>query len=60
MPMREARPPTRAGPTSGTKRVVRGGSSHSAGDGWRSSTRRDYGPEYRGIRIGLRLAMAAE
>jgi formylglycine-generating enzyme required for sulfatase activity len=28
-----------AGPTSGTKRVVRGGSWHSTGDGWRSSAR---------------------
>jgi formylglycine-generating enzyme required for sulfatase activity len=50
----------RAGPTSGTKRVVRGGSWHSTGDGWRSSARRDYEPEYRGISIGPRLAMAAE
>jgi formylglycine-generating enzyme required for sulfatase activity len=40
--------------------VVRGGSWHSTGDGWRSSARRDYAPEYRGISIGLRLAMAAE
>jgi formylglycine-generating enzyme required for sulfatase activity len=39
---------------------VRGGSWHSTGDGWRSSARRDYEPEYRGISIGLRLAMAAE
>jgi formylglycine-generating enzyme required for sulfatase activity len=39
---------------------VRGGSWHSTGDGWRSSARRDHEPEYRGINIGLRLAMAAE
>ena len=48
------------GPPSGTKRVVRGGSWHSTGDGWRSSARRDYEPDYRGISIGLRLVMAAE
>ena len=49
-----------AGPASGTRRVVRGGSWHSTGDGWRSSARRDYDSDYRGISIGLRLAMAAE
>jgi formylglycine-generating enzyme required for sulfatase activity len=49
-----------AGPASGTRRVVRGGSWHSTGDGWRSSARRDYVPDYRGISIGLRLVMVAE
>ena len=51
-----------AGPAAGTgtKRVVRGGSWHSTGDGWRSSARRDYASDYRGISIGLRLVMTAE
>jgi formylglycine-generating enzyme required for sulfatase activity len=49
-----------ADPVSGARRVVRGGSWHSTGDGWRSSARRDYDPDYRGISIGLRLVMAAE
>jgi formylglycine-generating enzyme required for sulfatase activity len=44
-----------AGPASGTDRVVRGGSWHTTGDGWRSSARRDYAPNYRGISIGFRL-----
>jgi formylglycine-generating enzyme required for sulfatase activity len=43
------------GPETGDERVVRGGSWHSTGDGWRSAARRDYAPDYRGISIGFRL-----
>ncbi|MDM0021840.1 formylglycine-generating enzyme family protein [Variovorax saccharolyticus] len=43
------------GPLFGSQRVVRGGSWHSTGDGWRSAFRRAYEPDYRGISIGLRL-----
>lgn len=43
------------GPETGDERVVRGGSWHSTGDGWRSASRRDYAPDYRGISIGFRL-----
>lgn len=43
------------GPSSGNQRVVRGGSWHSTGDGWRSAFRRGYEADYRGISIGLRL-----
>ncbi|MDM0014520.1 formylglycine-generating enzyme family protein [Variovorax sp. J22P168] len=43
------------GPADGTERVVRGGSWHSTGDGWRSASRRAYAPDYRGISIGLRV-----
>jgi len=49
-----------AGPATGTKRVVRGGSWHSTGDGWRASARRDYAPDYSGISVGMRLVMTAE
>ena len=57
-PAREATDP--AGPATGTKRVVRGGSWHSTGDGWRASARRDYAPDYSGISVGMRLVMTAE
>lgn len=43
----------------GTRRVVGGGSWDSTGDGWRSSARRDYAPNYRGISIGFGVVMAA-
>ncbi|SFA62303.1 Formylglycine-generating enzyme, required for sulfatase activity, contains SUMF1/FGE domain [Paracoccus halophilus] len=43
------------GPASGSERVVRGGSWHSTGNGWRSASRRDYPPDYRGISISFRL-----
>lgn len=43
------------GPDAGDERVVRGGSWHSTGDGWRSASRRDYEADYRGISIGFRL-----
>lgn len=49
-----------AGPESGAARVVRGGSWHSTGDGWRSAARRDYEPDYRGISIGFRLVREVE
>lgn len=48
------------GPESGAERVVRGGSWHSTGDGWRSASRRDYDPDYRGISIGFRLVRDVE
>lgn len=48
------------GPASGSQRVVRGGSWHSTGDGWRSAFRRAYEPDYRGISIGLRLVREIE
>lgn len=47
------------GPRTGRDRVVRGGSWHSTGDGWRSASRRAYAPDYRGISIGLRLVREA-
>ncbi|MCQ4162793.1 formylglycine-generating enzyme family protein [Roseomonas sp. GC11] len=47
------------GPETGTRRVVRGGSWHNTGDGWRSAARRDYVPDYRGISIGIRLVRNA-
>ena len=46
-----------AGPDGGSERVVRGGSWHVTGDGWRSAFRRDYDPDYRGISIGFRVVM---
>lgn len=45
--------PTGAG--SGTQRTVRGGSWHSTADGWTSTFRKGYAPDYRGISIGFRL-----
>lgn len=48
------------GPDNGSQRVVRGGSWHSTGDGWRSASRRDYDPDYRGISIGFRLVRDVE
>jgi formylglycine-generating enzyme required for sulfatase activity len=48
------------GPASGTQHVVRGGSWHSTGNGWRSAFRRAYDPDYRGISIGLRLVREIE
>ncbi|SDZ70388.1 hypothetical protein SAMN05518854_11430 [Variovorax sp. YR266] len=40
--------------------MVRGGSWHGTGDGWRSASRRSYEPRYRGISIGLRLVREVE
>ncbi|MFV0358750.1 formylglycine-generating enzyme family protein [Tropicimonas sp.] len=48
------------GPETGDERVVRGGSWHSTGNGWRSASRRDYDPGYRGISIGFRLVRDIE
>jgi formylglycine-generating enzyme required for sulfatase activity len=48
------------GPTSGSAHVVRGGSWHVTSDSWRSSFRKPYAPDYRGISIGFRVAMTAE
>ena len=45
------------GPDSGAERVVRGGSWHVTGNGWRSAFRRDYEPDYRGISIGFRVVL---
>lgn len=43
------------GPQTGSTRVVRGGSWHATADSWRTSFRRDYAPDYRGISIGFRV-----
>ncbi|WP_199330743.1 SUMF1/EgtB/PvdO family nonheme iron enzyme [Microcoleus sp. FACHB-68] len=48
------------GPASGSQRVVGGGSWHQTPNSWRSSFRKSYEPDYRGINIGFRLVMAAE
>lgn len=48
------------GPESGSQRAVRGGSWHQTATSWRSSFRKAYDPDYRGISIGFRLAMTAE
>jgi formylglycine-generating enzyme required for sulfatase activity len=51
-------PPTDPkGPTSGTGRVVRGGSWHQTATSWRSAFRKQYEPDYRGISIGFRLLL---
>lgn len=48
------------GPARGVGRVVRGGSWHHTADSWRTSFRKEYKPGYRGISIGLRVAMTPE
>ncbi|WP_290867356.1 formylglycine-generating enzyme family protein [Aquabacterium sp.] len=48
------------GPTSGSSKVVRGGSWHETSGSWRTSFRKPYAPTYRGISIGFRLAMNLE
>jgi formylglycine-generating enzyme required for sulfatase activity len=48
------------GPATGSQHPVRGGSWHVTSTGWRSSFRKPYAPDYRGISIGFRLVMAAE
>ena len=45
------------GPQTGSKRVVRGGSWHQSATSWRSAFRRQYDADYRGISIGIRLAL---
>jgi formylglycine-generating enzyme required for sulfatase activity len=47
-------------PASGSQHVVRGGSWHQTATSWRSSFRKAYDPDYRGISIGFRLAMTPE
>jgi len=39
---------------------VRGGSWHVTSTSWRSSFRKPYEPDYRGISIGFRLALSLE
>jgi formylglycine-generating enzyme required for sulfatase activity len=48
------------GPPSGGERVVRGGSWHQTATSWRSSFRKPYPLDYRGISIGFRVAMTAD
>ncbi len=48
------------GPATGSARVVRGGSWHVTSNGWSSSIRKPYAPDYRGISIGFRVAMRAQ
>lgn len=48
------------GPATGTSRTVRGGSWHVTSGSWRSSFRKPYAPDYRGISIGFRLLLEEE
>jgi formylglycine-generating enzyme required for sulfatase activity len=48
------------GPKSGSDRVVRGGSWHETSGSWRTSFRKPYKPDYRGISIGFRVALSME
>jgi formylglycine-generating enzyme required for sulfatase activity len=48
------------GPNTGQERVVRGGSWHITADSWRSTFRKPYDADYRGISIGFRLVMEAK
>ena len=48
------------GPTTGSHRVVRGGSWHQTATSWRSAFRKPYAPDYRGISIGFRLALSTD
>jgi len=48
------------GPSTGASRVVRGGSWHVTSTSWRTSFRKPYEPDYRGISIGFRLALSPE
>lgn len=43
------------GPSHGDQHVVRGGSWHITSDAWRSTNRKGYDSDYRGISIGIRL-----
>lgn len=45
------------GPASGDKRAVRGGSWHTSATSWRSTFRKPYDADYRGISIGFRLVL---
>lgn len=44
----------------GAGHVVRGGSWHASGNGWRSAARRQYPADYRGISVGFRLVRVAD
>ena len=48
------------GPTSGSGKVVRGGSWHATAGGWRSAHRKEYAADYRGISIGFRVLMQTQ
>lgn len=48
------------GPESGNNHAVRGGSWHETATSWRSSFRKPYPANYRGISIGFRLVMEKE
>jgi formylglycine-generating enzyme required for sulfatase activity len=48
------------GPSTGSGRVVRGGSWHVTSSGTHSSIRKEYEPDYRGISIGFRLARSVD
>ncbi|MDH6357495.1 formylglycine-generating enzyme family protein [Parabacteroides sp. PF5-9] len=48
------------GPAEGTQKVVRSGSFHETSGSWRTSFRKSYAPNYRGISVGFRLVMIAE
>lgn len=49
-----------SGPANGNQYVVRGGSWHETATSWRSSFRKTYDPDYRGISIGFRLVKTAD
>jgi formylglycine-generating enzyme required for sulfatase activity len=46
--------------STGTGRVVRGGSWHVTSGSWRSAFRKRYEADYRGISIGMRVAMTVQ
>lgn len=48
------------GPESGENRTVKGGSWHTSATSWRSSFRKPYKPNYRGISIGFRIVLEVE
>jgi formylglycine-generating enzyme required for sulfatase activity len=48
------------GPATGSARVVRGGSWHVTSTSWRTSFRKPYEPDYRGISIGFRVLREVE
>ncbi|WP_197734442.1 formylglycine-generating enzyme family protein [Sphingobacterium thalpophilum] len=48
------------GPDAGSNKVVKGGSWHATSDSWRSSFRKPYKPDYRGISIGFRIIKEVE
>lgn len=48
------------GADTGSQRAVRGGSWHSTAIAWRSTFRKSYEADYRGISIGFRLVMEKE